>query len=90
MELEDRLRHVMDATLGLRGLAWHFDTATPLLGALPQLDSMAVGYLITAIEEQIGIEIRDDELDGAVFATFGSLLDFVQRLHEEQIERIPG
>jgi acyl carrier protein len=93
MELEDKLRHVLDATLGLRGQAWEFDAGTPLLGALPQLDSMAVAHLLTAMEEQIDVQIPDDEIDGSVFATFGSLLGFVQRLRAEQEqerERLPG
>jgi acyl carrier protein len=90
MELGDKLRQVLDTTLGLGGRASEFDADTPLLGALPQLDSMAVAYLLTAIEEQIGIRIHDDEIDGSVFATFGSLLALVQRLHDEQAERAPG
>jgi acyl carrier protein len=30
------------------------------------------------MEERFGITIDDDEIDGAVFQTFGSLLAFVQ------------
>lgn len=90
MEVERKVRQVLDSTLALHGRARSFTADTPLLGALPELDSMAVAYLITAIEEQLGIEIADDEIDGAVFATFGSLVGFAQRLHEEQTERAVG
>ena len=48
-----------------------------MLGAIPELDSMGVVALITALEEQFGITIDDDEIDGAVFQTFGSLRAFV-------------
>jgi len=41
------------------------------------LDSMAVVTLITTLEEQLGITVEDDEIDGATFATVGSLVDFV-------------
>lgn len=90
MEIEAKVRQVLDSILVLRGRARDFRDDTPLLGALPELDSMAVAYLITALEEQIGITIADDEIDGAVFATFGALVRFVRRLHDEQIERALG
>ena len=90
MEIERKVRQVLDSILVLRGRAEDFRTETPLLGSLPELDSMAVAYLITAIEEQIGITIPDDEIDGAVFATFGALVGFVQRLYDEQTERVFG
>ena len=90
MDIEQKVRQVLDSTLGLHGRARTFTADTPLLGALPELDSMAVAYLITALEEQVDITIADDEIEGAVFATFGSLVRFVQRLREEQAERALG
>ncbi|MBV5347725.1 acyl carrier protein, partial [bacterium] len=50
---------------------------TPLLGVIPELDSMAVVTLITTLEEQFGMVVEDDDMDGATFATMGSLVDFV-------------
>ena len=50
---------------------------TRLLGSVPELDSMAVATLITSIEEHFGFVIEDDEIDGTVFTTVGSLIDFV-------------
>ena len=70
---------VLDDTLSLNGRSASFDRDTPLLGALPELDSFAVASLLTAIEEHFGISIGDDEVDGAVFATVGSLADFVEQ-----------
>jgi len=90
LEIERKVRQVLDSTLVLHGRAWEFRADTPLLGALPELDSMAVAYLITALEEQVGITVEDDDIDGAVFATFGALVEFVQRLHEEQTARAIG
>lgn len=69
---------VLDETLSLKGRAAGFADDTPLLGALPELDSMAVVSLITALEERFGFTVEDDEIGGATFATVGSLVDFVQ------------
>ncbi|MCU0924188.1 MAG: phosphopantetheine-binding protein [Burkholderiaceae bacterium] len=62
-------------SLGSRGAA--FDRNTALLGAIPELDSMAVVTLITTLEERFGFVVDDDDLDGSVFATVGTLADFV-------------
>ena len=51
---------------------------TPLLGSVPELDSMAVATLITSLEEHFGFVIEDDEIDGAAFASVRSLVAFVQ------------
>jgi acyl carrier protein len=50
---------------------------TPLLGALPELDSMAVVAIITTLEERFGVAFADDELHGSSFATVGALTDCV-------------
>ena len=52
---------------------------TPLLGNLPELDSMAVVALIATIEEKFGILIDDDEVDASTFATLGTLTAFVEQ-----------
>ncbi len=38
---------------------------------------MAVVSLITTLEDQFGLVVDDDEIDGSTFATLGSLTDFV-------------
>jgi acyl carrier protein len=56
------------------------DTLTadsPLLGSLPELDSMAVVTLIGALEEHFGIMVDDDDISASTFATLGSLAAFV-------------
>ncbi|KQP39779.1 acyl carrier protein [Pseudorhodoferax sp. Leaf274] len=77
--------HVLDETLGLGGRSAGFDADTPLLDALPELDSMAIVSLISALEQHFGVMLPDDELDGRVFATAGSLADFLDDvLHRTQ------
>lgn len=72
---------VIDEALSLQGQAQSFSPETPLLGALPELDSMAVLALIAGLEERFDIAFLDDELNAAVFATVGSLSHAVdQRL----------
>ena len=71
--------------LSLNGRALRFGRDTPLLGALPELDSMAVVALITSCEERLGISIDDDEIDGSTFATLGSLADFVAAKLQPQV-----
>ena len=74
--LKETLR-VLDEVLSLRGSAMAFTRETPLVGAVPELDSMAVLSLMTTMEERFGIAIDDDDIDGDTFATVGSLVDFV-------------
>ena len=54
------------------------DIDTPLLGHLPEFDSMSVVAILTAIEDQYGVVIDDDEVSGDVFVTWRALTDFVQ------------
>jgi acyl carrier protein len=55
------------------------DASTPLLGAIPELDSMAVVHVITALEEHFGISVADDEIGATAFATLGTLSAFVEQ-----------
>ncbi len=50
---------------------------SPVLGAIPEFDSMAVVGLISALEERLGTEIHDDEISGEMFETVGSLAEFI-------------
>ena len=78
MDVKKELLSLLDETLHLEGRAASFDEDTPLLGALPELDSMGVVSLLTAFEDRLGITVDDDEIDGSVFQTFGTLLAFVK------------
>lgn len=73
MDTQTQVLRILDEMLSLGGRAMKFDAATPLLGAIPELDSMAVVTLITTLEERFGIAIDDDEISGDTFATVGSL-----------------
>jgi acyl carrier protein len=57
----------------------HMDKETALLGSIPEFDSMAVVTVLTAIEENFGIEVDDDEISAEVFESFGTLCSFVEQ-----------
>jgi len=78
LDIKQEVLSILDEILSLNGRAASFTSDTPLLGAIPELDSMAVVALITTLEERFGITVDDDEIDGATFASVGSLVEFVQ------------
>jgi acyl carrier protein len=77
MNVEKEVIRLLDEVLSLNGRSSSFTRATHLLGAIPELDSMAVVSLITGLEDQFGIVVDDDDIDGSTFASVGSLTDFV-------------
>lgn len=77
MNVESQVLRLLDEVLSLNGRSATFSRATPLLGAIPELDSMAVVSLISALEENLGMVVDDDDIDGETFATVGTLVDFV-------------
>ena len=56
-----------------------FDDSASLLGALPELDSMAVATVIGALEERFEIIVEEEEVSAEIFATAGSLAAFVDQ-----------
>ncbi len=78
MNNQQQILQVLDEVLSLGGRAARtFKADTPLLGAIPELDSMAVVNLITTLEERFGFFVDDDEIGGDTFANVGSLTAFV-------------
>ncbi|MFL0585906.1 acyl carrier protein [Sphingomonas olei] len=76
-EVDATLRAILKDVLGLLNeQVAGFDDSTPLFGALPELDSMAVAGVLTEIEDRLGIVIDDDEVDGEMLETFGALSTF--------------
>ncbi len=79
MTTQQEVLSILDEVLSLKGRSSGFSASTPLLGAMPELDSMAVVALLTTLEDRFGFSVGDDEIEGATFATVGSLVDFVER-----------
>ncbi len=77
-QAQHHLRAVLMDTLGVSNeRAEAFTDGTPLFGALPELDSMAVATVLTDIEDRTGIVIDDDEVEAEMFETFGNLTRFI-------------
>lgn len=77
MNVKQELLVLMENTLHLGGRTASFTDDKPLLGSLPELDSMGVVALITAMEGKFSFVVEDDEIDGSVFRTLGTLAEFV-------------
>lgn len=75
----DLARNVLRSALSLGDKADRLTADSPLLGGIPEFDSMAVVAVITMLEDELGVSIDDDELSGDIFATLGSLAEFVSR-----------
>lgn len=77
LDIENTVRVVLRDVLGLSDdRVAAFDADTPLFGALPELDSLAVAGVLTEIEDRLGILIEDDEVDGEMLESFGTLTRF--------------
>lgn len=77
MDISSRIRNVLRDALNLGPRADNISADTPLLGGIPEFDSMAVVTVVTMIEDEFGISVDDDELAADVFTTIGSLSSFV-------------
>ncbi len=78
-EIENHIRDLLIDVLGVdEDQVAVMDSETPLFGALPELDSMAVAGLLTEMEDRLEIDIDDEDVDGELFESFGSLVDFAE------------
>ena len=72
------LRAILESAIGQRAMPSRLDDDTPLLGAIPELDSMAVLAVLTQIQADFGVIIDDDEISAELFETYGALAGFVR------------
>lgn len=73
-----RVKAVLIKTLGIEDRAETIDASTPLFGNIPELDSLAVVELATALEAEFDFEIDEDDFSGDIFETVGTLAEYVQ------------
>jgi acyl carrier protein len=73
----DEVKAVVVETLGVQDRADSIDAATPLMGSMPELDSLAVVELVLALEDRFGITIEGEDVTADMFETLASLSDFV-------------
>jgi acyl carrier protein len=79
--VEATLRALLAETLGLPApRVAAFMQTTPLFGALPEFDSLAVANFLTAFEERFALLIDDHDVEAEDFDSFGSLLSWTKRM----------
>lgn len=78
MDIQSGVIAILQSNLSISvgGIIAHPDT--PILGAIPEMDSMSVVGILASLEEQYGIQVDDDEISADVFATVGTLTHFVE------------
>lgn len=74
----EQVRQIVGDVLQLGNRTAMLEPDTALLGSIPEFDSMAVVSVITALEDQLGIIVEDDDISGETFETLGNLTQFVQ------------
>ena len=79
MQHIEEVRNILSDVLSLGERRNSLNEDSPLLGAIPELDSMAVVNVITALEEHFDITVDDDEISAKTFETLGSLAQFVEQ-----------
>jgi len=75
----EEVKQILGISLQIQDRVEQITVDTPLLGSLPELDSMAVVSVITALEENYGFIVEDDEISAETFETLGSLVSFVEQ-----------
>jgi acyl carrier protein len=79
MQNLDEIRDILSDVLSLGDRKSSLNVDSGLLGSIPELDSMAVVNVITALEEHFGIMVNDDEISARTFETLGSLTSFIEQ-----------
>lgn len=75
----EKVKRIIADTLDIHDQIDSFDAETPLLGHIPELDSMAVVSIISEAEEQFDISMDDDEITAEAFETIGSFAALIER-----------
>ena len=79
MDNLDKVRDILSDVLGIGERKYSITAESNLLGSIPELDSMGVVSVITALEKHFNITINDDEISTKTFETLGSLVSFVEQ-----------
>ena len=77
MNIRQQIIAILCQSLNIDARNLSMQENTALLGAIPELDSMAITLVLTTLEDHFGFAIEDDEITAAVFESVQSLTDFV-------------
>ena len=73
----DALVEVLNEVLGTDHGGGPFTEETLLFGSLPELDSLALVELISAMEDRFGFEMDEEDITAEVYESVGSLSAYV-------------
>lgn len=79
LDIKQQVIQLLIDVLSLQQRAADITPHTLLMGAMPEFDSMAAVAILTGLEECFGFTIHDDEIEGSMFESAGSLIAFVER-----------
>lgn len=79
MQTIEEVKDILSDVLSLGERKHTLTQDSSLLGSIPELDSMAVVNVITALEDRFDITVDDDEISASTFDTLGSLTLFVEQ-----------
>jgi len=84
-ELRSLIGEVTGDSVAIHSLA----ESSPLLGAIPEMDSLAIVNLLIAMENKYHFQVEDDEVDQSIFQSLSSLRSFAQdkisRLNDDSL-----
>ena len=73
----DEVKALVAETLGITDRLNSLDASTPLVGSLPELDSLGVALLVAEIEDRFGFEVGFSDVMIEMFESLGTLAEFV-------------
>lgn len=73
----DEVKNLLAETLGIEDRIASMDASTPLLGEIPELDSLAVVEIVVGIEDRFHFQVDITDFTAEAFETLGSLAAFV-------------
>lgn len=78
MDTLEFTKGIIKQVLQLGDRADRLTADTPLIGNFPEFNSLTIVGLLTAIEEQLGCTIDDDEVSQDIVETVGALAAFIE------------
>lgn len=73
----EQVLEVLAESLPLPETTYQMGEQAPLLGAIPELDSMTITGIIAGLEKNFDIVFDDEDLDAGAFQTVGTLRDLI-------------
>ncbi|MYB89718.1 MAG: acyl carrier protein [Proteobacteria bacterium] len=73
----EQVLEVLAESLPLPETTYEMGEQAPLLGTIPELDSMAITGIIAGLEKNFGVVFDEEDLDAKAFQTVGILRDLI-------------